>query len=617
MQRRTLLTASASAALAACGVELAAAQPHGLRLPWGYAETGFDPAQVSDNLSLTLCGHIFEAPYTYDYLARPAVLVPCTAAALPEVSGDFRHWVITLTPGIYFSDHPAFGGVRRELTAADYVYSIKRYYDPKVTSERLYRFENAKPLGLSELRRAAIAQRTGLDYDVVVPGLRTIDRYRFEFRLADPAPRFVHELAAVGTAGAVAREVVEAHAGDAMAHPVGTGAFRLAQWRRASFIALERNPGYREHRFATQWAPEGETRAAPGSMQPVGGASAPIEASTNLTQTLARELQGQRLPRLQRVEIQIIEEAQPRWLAFQSGHFDALELPQNFAPVATPGGRVAPYLAQRGVRAQRSVTASVQHTFFNHEDPVVGGLAPEKVALRRAIALAYDNARAIRLVWAGQAIAAQSMIPPHNTGFDASFRSDLGVCDPARAAALLDSFGYLDRNRDGFREQPNGQPLVLRLASTGDQRSRQLNEIWSQSLRNVGLRIEFEIAPFGELIKRSLAGRLPMWGFSWRNGPDGDFFLGLAYGPNAGQSNDARFRLPAFDRLYERQRDLPDGPERWAVMRGAKRLMLAYMPYIAHHHAITTDLLQAGVSGFLRHPFSDQSWLHADVQNPA
>ena len=323
------------------------------------------------------------------------------------------------------------------------------------------------------------------------------------------------------------------------------------------------------------------------------------------------------MPRLQRVEIHVIEEAQPRWLAFQAGHFDALELPQNFAPQATPGGRVAPFLALRGVRAQRSVTASVQHTFFNHEDPVVGGLAPEKVALRRAIALAYDSARAIRLVWAGQAIAAQSMIPPHNAGFDASFRSDLGMCDPARAAALLDAFGYLDRNNDGFREQPNGEPLVLRLASTGNQRSRQLNEIWSQSMRTVGLRMEFEIAPFGELIKRSLAGRLQMWGFSWLNGPDGDFFLGLAYGPNAGQSNDARFRLPAFDRLYERQRAMPDGPERFGVMREATRLMLAYMPYIAHHHAITTDLLQAGVSGFLRHPFSDQSWLHADVQNPA
>ncbi len=122
------------------------------------------------------------------------------------------------------------------------------------------------------------------------------------------------------------------------------------------------------------------------------------------------------------------------------------------------------------------------------------------------------------------------------------------------------------------------------------------------------------MAPFGELIRRSLAGQLMMWGFSWSAGsPDGDFFLGLAYGPNAEQSNDARFRLPAFDRLYERQRTLPDGPERLALMREASRLMLAYVPYIAHLHEITNDLWHAHVRGPMRQPFSSDWFRWIDV----
>ena len=124
----------------------------------------------------------------------------------------------------------------------------------------------------------------------------------------------------------------------------------------------------------------------------------------------------------------------------------------------------------------------------------------------------------------------------------------------------------------------------------------------------------FEFAPFGELIKRSLSGQLMLWGFSWgAPDPDGDFYLGLAYGPNADQSNDARFALPAYDRLYEQQRSLPDGPKRLAMMQQANKLLLAYMPYMAHNHAIVTDLLQPGVRGPLRRPFSSDWFRWADV----
>jgi ABC-type transport system substrate-binding protein len=217
-------------------------------------------------------------------------------------------------------------------------------------------------------------------------------------------------------------------------------------------------------------------------------------------------------------------------------------------------------------------------------------------------------------VRSGQALPAQSMIPPACYGADPDMVSEMSCSSPARAAALLDLYGYVDRNRDGWREQPDGKALELRIAFPQDQRSRRISELWLKRMQAVGLHTRFEVAPFGELIRKSLAGQLMMWGFSWSAGaPDGDFFLGLAYGPNSDQSNDARFKLPAFDDLYERQRSLPNGPERLALMRQANKLMLAYVPYIAHLHEITNDLWHAQVRGPMRKPFGSDWFRWIDL----
>ena len=111
-----------------------------------------------------------------------------------------------------------------------------------------------------------------------------------------------------------------------------------------------------------------------------------------------------------------------------------------------------------------------------------------------------------------------------------------------------------------------------------------------------------------------------MWGYTWvAQSPDGGFFLGIAYGPNSSESNDSRFALPAFDRLFERQSVLPDGPARVALMREGKNLMAAHMPYKAHVHTLLNDLLQPRVRGWWRHPFARDTWVYTgvDLETPA
>jgi hypothetical protein len=103
------------------------------------------------------------------------------------------------------------------------------------------------------------------------------------------------------------------------------------------------------------------------------------------------------------------------------------------------------------------------------------------------------------------------------------------------------------------------------------------------------------VAKWPENLKASRAGKLMMWGVGWSAAaPDGDTFLALGYGPNKGQANHSRFDLPEFNRLYEKQRLLPDTPERAAAMAEAKKLMIAYMPYKIHVHRISTDLAHPG-----------------------
>ena len=220
--------------------------PKTLRYAFPIAETNFDPAQISDLYSRTVASAFFDAPLEFEFLASPARLRPNTAQAMPEVSEDFRVFTFRIKPGIYFADDPAFKGQKRELTAADYVYALKRHYDPRWKSANLYILENAKIVGLSELRKQLLAAKKPFDYDLEVEGLKTLDRYTFRIRLAEPNPRFLYNFSDGSFTGAMAREVVEFYGDKVGEHPVGTGPFVLAEWRRSARMVLARNPNYRE-----------------------------------------------------------------------------------------------------------------------------------------------------------------------------------------------------------------------------------------------------------------------------------------------------------------------------------------------------------------------------------
>ena len=568
-----------------------AAAPKVLRYAMRVAETGFDPAQISDLYSRTLAANMFDALYEYEFLARPVRLRPNTAVAMPEASADFKSFTVRIKPGIYFSDDAAFKGIRRELTAADYVYSIKRHFDPRWKSPNYTTLNNNRILGLDEVRQAALRDNKPFNYDRPVEGLRALDRYTIQFRLGAPNPRFTDQLSDPAVTGAVAREVVERYGDKIMEHPVGTGPYRLAQWRRSSRITFDRNPNYRDV-FYREEAPSDDA----------------------LAQAAARRLGGRRLPMIDRIEVSVIEQPQPRWLSFVNREMDLIEqVPEDFTYTAIPNNKVAPNLAKQGIYEVRYLRNDAAMSYFAMENAVVGGYTPERVALRRAIALAVNVDEEIRVVRRGQAIPAQSIMAPGLWGYDPDFRSEMGTFDRAKAQALLDLYGYVDRNGDGWRDQPDGSPLVLEYATQPNDLDRQLITQWKKNMDAIGIRIVFNTVAWPENLKASRAGKLMMWGVAWSAGPDGQDFLVLGDGPEKGQANHARFDNAEYNRLFQLQSSLPDGPERMEVMTRMKEILVAYMPYKAHVHRIWTDLAQPWLVGYHRNVFLREFWRYVDI----
>ncbi|NJD87554.1 MAG: bicyclomycin resistance protein [Betaproteobacteria bacterium] len=589
MTVRTLLIrlAAVLAALAPAAPALAQAPQKVLRVPFVIAETNFDPAFASDTYSNTVIDEIFEPPLTYDMLARPYKLKPQTAEAMPEIAEGGRVYTLRLRKGIFFADDPAFGGKRRELVAKDYEYTIKRLIDPNVRSPNAW-LVTGRIEGIDEA--AAAAKGAGkLDYDAPIRGIEALDRYTLRIRLAKPDYNFLYILA-VGTLGAQAREVVERYGADIGAHPVGTGPFLLKEWKRSSKIVLERNPGFRETYY----------EAEPPADDPV-------------SQRLYAEMKGKRIPQLDRVEIYVIEESQPRWLAFLNGELDWVNLPYEFKSMALPHERPAPWLARKGVKHLPGIDVDITYMYWNMKDPVWGGYTPERIALRRAVGLAYNMEEEIYLVRNGSAIEARSPLPPGVLGHDPAF--SLGPSyDPPRAKALLDMFGYVDRDGDGWREQPDGRPLVFTYATTPTQLDRIFTQLMKKSLEAVGIRVEVMVEKWPDLRKKSKLGKLSNWHLAWSyDYPDAENGLQLLYGPNCGSSNDGCFQLEAYDRLYEQAAALPPGPERTRIYGEMVRLLAVYAPWKSFVHRKRDQMIQPWVLGWRKHAFLHDTYRYVDI----
>ena len=531
-----------------------------------------DPQQWQDTYSNIVGSSIFEAMYQWDYFGRPPEPVPNTAAGAPEVSADGKTWTIRLQPGILFTDDPAFGGRPRELVAADYVYSIKRYLDPNLRG-------GGEPLltdlivGMRAVVDAARGPGAKLDYDAPVEGVHALDRHTLVLRFNAVNYPLVADIL-VGVL-AVAREVVEAARGDIQARPVGTGPFLLKEWQRGTRVVLEANPRFRGVDF-------------PASDDPRHAA-------------LIAAMKGKKFPQVGRVELSVIEEQQTRLLEFERGNLDYVELRGEAAKRFLPNGELDPALAARGIRRQTNSTNSVRSISMNMEDPVLGGMELSRVALRRAIAMALDVDSLIRVVYNGQGLPAAQLVPPGVSGFDADLRRP--AFDPATANALLDRTGYRSRDAQNYRRQPDGKPLTLSFTIFSGTVWREIQTLFRRNLDAVGLRVEFKVVPTQDLFKEAAQGKFQINIHGRGGGPRGLLFS-MLYGPAPPENNESRFRNGQYDRAFEEFLRAPDPATRLARARTMSALTEVYAPMIPLMVDVENAFVQPWVAGYNRSPFA-------------
>ena len=561
-----------------------------LRVMIPVAETGFDPQASQDNYSNTIISAIFDTLYEWDYLARPHRLVPRAAEAMPEISADGLTWTVRLKKGIVFADDAAFEGRRRELTAQDYVYSWKRLVDPRMRSPNAF-ILRGRIVGVDEaVARARVGGR--LDYDADIEGLRALDRYTLQLKLVEADYTFLPYLATTQMSG-VAREVIDAYgdaSGWAMANPVGTGPFLLVQWRRSQKIVLEANPSYREEYFPA--APEG------------------ANASTH---AMVAALKGKRLPQVGRVEVSVIEEPNPALLAFNNRELDYIDVPRDLAAqVVDAANRLLPVYAREGIELQRAPEAGLAwFAFFNMDDPVVGGYTPEKIALRRAVLAGYNVGDVIQVALQGQGVPATQPIPPEVAGHAPSIKAPAPF-DPALARALLDKFGYRDRDGDGYRELPDGKPLTIMMGSAPTSENRIRDELWAKNMRAIGIRIDFVRQKWPDLVKMARAGQLQMWQVGWAAN-SADPYMQLCYGPSAGEINLSRFRNAEYDELYRQSRKTANEADRERLYARMTEIVAAYAPMGGGVYRIDNTMLRPWVTGYRKDNFRPQQWRWVDV----
>ncbi|USX26917.1 ABC transporter substrate-binding protein [Oxalobacteraceae bacterium OTU3CINTB1] len=543
-----------------------AAAPKVLRAFLSTGETGLDPAVASDIASLSLLENLFDPLLRYDYLARPVKLQPNTLTAMPTVGDNGLTYTFHLRQDVYFTADPAFKGARRQVTAQDYVYSLKRLYDPALKSPWSFLLEG-KIVG-----DAALKTRFGYDGDIA--GLQAVDKFTLRIRLNTADPNFLFYLAIPAT-GVVAREVVEAYGVQVGNHPVGTGPFKIGTWKRSDQISLLANRDFRPVYFQTR-----------------------------------------RLPLVDRVDIKIMEEYQSRVLGFLNGEFDFLEqLPESMKEMvltddATP--TLKPELARKGLVLSPFPVLQTYYMWMNMEDPLIGGYGKDKLALRRAIALSYNSAEDIAQMKKGLALRAESPLPPNVLGYDPAYRSPVGY-DPALANALLDRYGY-KKGAGGFRTLPDGKPLTLVMHTEPSMVGRLRDELWRKNLNAIGLNVTFKSDKKTEIIKASRLGNVMMFETNWvADFPDGDNFYQLLYGPNKAGPNYARFNLPAYNQRYEQTRTMGESPARTRLYDEMAQIIHAYTPWVLLTHPIAADLQQPWLKHYTRHPVEFTNWRYLDV----
>lgn len=582
-----------------------------------------DPARAYSSNEYEIIAQIYEPPFQYHYLKRPYQLVPLTAVAVPRpryldragrlLPADapaeriaYSVYEIRIRPGIRYQPHPAFARdargellyhrltrrdladvhtiadfphvATRELTAADYVYQIKRLAHPRLHSPILSVMAEYV-VGMREyarMLREVYEQlaRQGEDKEGIwldlrrydLPGVRQVDRYTYRVTIHGKYPQWLYWMAMPFFAP-MPWEADRFFSQPGMAeknltldwYPVGTGAYMLTENNPNRRMVLERNPNYHDERYPQEGEP--------------GDAAQGLLADA-----------GKRLPFIDRVVFSLEKESIPYWIKFLQGYYDrAGVLAESFdqAVKFTGSGdtEVSDEMRRKGIRLLTSVQPSTYYLGFNMLDPVVGGYSERARKLRQAISIAIDYEEQISIFRNGRGIPAQGPIPPGIFGYEegcAGINPYVYDCVNGRlvrkpietARRLLAEAGY-----PNGMDARSGKPLLLHFETpaTGPEEKARLDWLRKQ-LAKLNVQLVIRATDYNRFQEKIRKGDAQLFEWGWNaDYPDPENFLFLLYGPNkkvgTGGENATNYDNPEFNRLFERMKNMENTPQRLALIR--------------------------------------------------
>lgn len=536
---------------------------------------GFDPINASDRYSGNEMGKVFEGLFEFHPLKRPYELMPSLAEEMPTVSKDGLTYTVKVRKGVLFHDSPAFkDGIGREMKADDVIYSIKRLADPKLQAKGWWILDD-RIAGLNEWR-TKYASEAAANYDEEIEGLKKINDYTIQFKLKKPYPQFLYALAMPYTF-VVAKEAVEHFGKEFLNYPVGTGAFILPKFDQSNLIVYNKNPKFRD-KFYPSEGEEGDDK-----------------------QGLLADA-GKKLPLVDRINVHIIVESQPKWLSFMKGKDDIIEVKDvNIQQSIDENKNLKPEHKSKGIRLVMMPMLDVTFFAFNNQDP----LFKNNVKLRQAMNLAFDRATYNKLFHENTAFEAQGPVPPGLGGNRKDFKNPYTKFDLEQAKKLLAEAGY-----------PNGKglpPIVVQTRS--DTIARQQIEFLQKCMEKIGIQIKIGTNTWPELVNKVTKKQHQMYTMAWgADYPDAENFLGLLYCPNqAPGSNGSNFCNDQFDNLYKTATILQDSPERTEMYEKLNEIAATETPWIYGFHRTDIYLVQSWLKNYKFMEFNHTQFQYLSV----
>ena len=520
---------------------------------------GLDPAHADDSYSIRETSKVYEGLLDYHYLKRPYELVPNLAEELPVMSDDGLTYTFTIRRGVKFHNNPCFPqGKGRELVATDFGYAIQRIADPKVQSPWFSIFAG-KLQGLDAWRDQCFATSTS-DYSTPVAGIQVLDKYTLQFKLTRPWPQLPYVLAMV-CCSAVPKEAVDYYGAEFLNHPVGTGPFIIEAFNpQLNKLVYHKNPTFRQKFF-------------------------PTEASAAYQHMLADA--GKQLPLVDKIVTHILTEEQPRWLKFQKGQLDVINISgTNIALKVIEDRKLTPELAEKGITL---TLEPAPHTTFlaincSHE------LFKNNLKLRQALSLAFDGKRYNELFYNDIGTPAQSLIPPGLAGHDPNYTNPYKGCNLTQAQALLAAAGY-----------PNGKGLpVITLDMDASTPGKQTGEFFQKCVAPLGIKVKVIPNIWPELEKKIRKKSTMMhfmgWGATY---PDAENFLELLYKSDQRIGLGPSFNDAAFNALYEKATMMQPSAARDAIYQQLNKIAAESVPAIYMIHAMGSTLHHSWVKNYV------------------